>query len=1786
MGDHVQDDPRDRGGGREKRKQAAAQQTPPSSKLEHAKTLPPTLPRVQLRTVAGLHELCKAETMVGTDSEGCDVWLGSRTCDPRHAVIYFDTNKRSFLVKDLKSRVGTFVNDVKVRAPVELRDKDVIRFGTDPKTHRVEMLHDKEDLVYDKRTRSYVEASHLKRPARSTSHRRRHRSPSHEQRSAVVSIRQTIQSPAKHGRGNETLEMQYVVDPRSSSWLEQSIANLQDSLEFRNANANRNRNRNRDALRRPDVRQLRSEYDAATANDQPSPPTRAPRARVDLFKPSEAAVAALPVTGGPQHGMDQLHDPRDTRHRHGAARAREHHDDARGRASPLSRSPSPGAPANASDGRRVHPPSSSHRHHHRHRHRRHRADSGDERRVDDGWMSPPPIAHDHTRARRPQSRRSSRGSNGGVDAHRDHNNPGHDAYDAYDDDHDRQRRRRRHQRRSRVRDVSDTEHSDIDSSDERHRHRDERYLEGNGTPPRRRQPRPPSPVAAGAAAHRPQPPAGHRPQSGFRRRSSARVGRRGSGVDHEAPIDNTPRQERAPTRGIAFNIALDDNDDARGGAGAGGGGAKQHRNCRDDGGSNPNKRLDQLRTLASKGDVLEFKVAKTVHELKGLHEQLSLTLPKQLLHTLSALDHVDVTQQLHASTARQTAAQNASEDTLLDLIQDVVSRVTSCSSAVNAAFPSLKRGVEEFVGRQETQHKQAHAQSDQLRAQLRRAEDELKDLQAQLDEEVTAKREAHTKARTATRQLDKIQHQLQSVEAASDHERQQLLDAQDVLKAEIEDLKRHLSDARRKLDAQTQLTYQYSEQLQALRSQEEGSERSTRALHAQQDMCRQLEQQLQDAQQQLADKARAGEARQQELEDELERLRNERKQQQDRIRALEGQLSDGVHGEGATREEHASSFRTSSHTAELEQQQQRIAQLEATNAGLQQALAALGQQGDVAAELAQLRAENQRLRDKAQAGAQVQTMDTADTQHTPTSAEDVRALSNELSAACAAHATLEEQMRSQEEHWRAEVNGLNAEVRRLQHELQQQQQQQRQQQEEEQQRVQELEDRAAQQEAELTAQVKALQNQLQEKEAAYRQLETENQQLLSDLHTAAESTQRHNITLDGSMANHASTTSVFDHNPDDDTNNVNDGAATTTIGSPVPTITLPTIDARADERLREELQGAREQLLACEQQRDELSAEVAALKSHLASMRDACAQAENDKAALQQQLRQARSEAQRCVAEEQSSAAAAAVEEALARARQEHKASLAAVQRDCDAKIAHAQREADAAAASAKQEWQEECAQLQAKLEALEQERETQAAASSTQHQDLQAALSAAEHRNRELQAAVDGHKQRIAALETAVQTEQGRVVAAEEEAARVRVVAQGLEDAETQAKEELSLAVQQLKELLQEVNAGDADGDTAPQSREEQGSDTHGSSDSNNDFSSREARDETKASAVGDEDGGDHSNGPVGRRKADEARAASAALGNKSDGDALSRLLQMAEDSASQSSCACAETLRSLIAAARARVMDRLQQHSTRVTRVGAELRRARTQLEQAQATAAKAADALEEKEKEVAGVRAALQQEQLQLQEAKRQAQDAEQAAAAAKDEMKARVDAIRAELEREKEEAQRAAADEFVEEKKRGDAACEELQQLKQAHAAQAERLEARIADAQLLVQQRDAELRQLASDKGRLQTKIVETSKVSTQLREQLAQQTSLVATLQSEKEQAEANLEKALEDVSSLVADKAALEAELSQIKEGTISAHPYTRKRIDTLTQRLAKADKVIRSLKHQLTEQQSDKRR
>ena len=84
--------------------------------------------KVMQGTTAGRDiEIPSPKCLIGRE-RGCDLKVNSETISRRHCLII--TTKKEVVVRDLKSRNGTFVNDIQVVDEVVAANGDVLRVGS------------------------------------------------------------------------------------------------------------------------------------------------------------------------------------------------------------------------------------------------------------------------------------------------------------------------------------------------------------------------------------------------------------------------------------------------------------------------------------------------------------------------------------------------------------------------------------------------------------------------------------------------------------------------------------------------------------------------------------------------------------------------------------------------------------------------------------------------------------------------------------------------------------------------------------------------------------------------------------------------------------------------------------------------------------------------------------------------------------------------------------------------------------------------------------------------------------------------------------------------------------------------------------------------------------------------------------------------------------------------------------------------------------------------------------------------------------------------------------------------------------------------------------------------------------------------------------------------------------------------------------------------------------------------------------------------------------------------
>ena len=81
-----------------------------------------------LKSNRGLFRLGPKITTIGR--EGCDLAIQSADVDQQHSLIEYSETQRCFILQDLNTANGTYVNDCRVQnAAVRLAPGDVVRFG-------------------------------------------------------------------------------------------------------------------------------------------------------------------------------------------------------------------------------------------------------------------------------------------------------------------------------------------------------------------------------------------------------------------------------------------------------------------------------------------------------------------------------------------------------------------------------------------------------------------------------------------------------------------------------------------------------------------------------------------------------------------------------------------------------------------------------------------------------------------------------------------------------------------------------------------------------------------------------------------------------------------------------------------------------------------------------------------------------------------------------------------------------------------------------------------------------------------------------------------------------------------------------------------------------------------------------------------------------------------------------------------------------------------------------------------------------------------------------------------------------------------------------------------------------------------------------------------------------------------------------------------------------------------------------------------------------------------------
>ena len=65
---------------------------------------------------------------IGRDPKKNEIYITESTISSSHAQIFVDNNLDMVLI-DLSSKNGVFINNNKIKGPIKLADKDVIKFG-------------------------------------------------------------------------------------------------------------------------------------------------------------------------------------------------------------------------------------------------------------------------------------------------------------------------------------------------------------------------------------------------------------------------------------------------------------------------------------------------------------------------------------------------------------------------------------------------------------------------------------------------------------------------------------------------------------------------------------------------------------------------------------------------------------------------------------------------------------------------------------------------------------------------------------------------------------------------------------------------------------------------------------------------------------------------------------------------------------------------------------------------------------------------------------------------------------------------------------------------------------------------------------------------------------------------------------------------------------------------------------------------------------------------------------------------------------------------------------------------------------------------------------------------------------------------------------------------------------------------------------------------------------------------------------------------------------------------
>uniref|UniRef100_A0A8C4SG43 Forkhead-associated (FHA) phosphopeptide binding domain 1 n=1 Tax=Erpetoichthys calabaricus TaxID=27687 RepID=A0A8C4SG43_ERPCA len=97
--------------------------------------------RAYLKTSEGLFPLRPKTTSLGRRDD-CDLCLQNSGIEDRHALIDFSETEGCFVLRDLNSQHGSFVNDCRIQnASVRLAPRDVLRFGFGGPTYELIVEH-------------------------------------------------------------------------------------------------------------------------------------------------------------------------------------------------------------------------------------------------------------------------------------------------------------------------------------------------------------------------------------------------------------------------------------------------------------------------------------------------------------------------------------------------------------------------------------------------------------------------------------------------------------------------------------------------------------------------------------------------------------------------------------------------------------------------------------------------------------------------------------------------------------------------------------------------------------------------------------------------------------------------------------------------------------------------------------------------------------------------------------------------------------------------------------------------------------------------------------------------------------------------------------------------------------------------------------------------------------------------------------------------------------------------------------------------------------------------------------------------------------------------------------------------------------------------------------------------------------------------------------------------------------------------------------------------------------